>query len=145
MYLYLNEEDKNSACTRGKVLRCRQIVLACTREKVLRCRPTQKHSCSELLYCRWPIHYATQLKAVIWSCVLVRRVHVEHEEQILRLISRYPILTVPCRHYSVFTVGQASWYPGGEAGSSTTCVPDGEKWKSHRSDVIAVEIFPQER
>lgn len=32
----------------------------------------------------------------------------------------------------VIDVGQASWYPGGTAGNSTTCVPDGEKWKSHR-------------
>lgn len=35
-------------------------------------------------------------------------------------------------------VGKAFWYAGGSAGNSTTCVPDGEKWISHRLDFLCV-------
>lgn len=27
---------------------------------------------------------------------------------------------------------QMYWYPGGENGTSTTCVPEGDKWADHR-------------
>ena len=47
---------------------------------------------------------------------------------------RDPIRTLRCRRYFAFTVGQASWYPGGVGGNSTTCVPSGEEWKAHRLD-----------
>eukprot|EP00904_Undaria_pinnatifida_P008151 jgi/Undpi1/4466/HiC_scaffold_17.g07820.m1 len=36
----------------------------------------------------------------------------------------------PSKDLDYFTLN-ASWYPGGGAGASTTCVPDGENWQPH--------------
>eukprot|EP00752_Nemacystus_decipiens_P018199 g16328.t1 len=36
------------------------------------------------------------------------------------------------------------WYPGGTAGHSTTCVPDGEEWESHREWVYGFLADPDD-
>lgn len=67
-------------------------------------------------------------------CVpLFGRVRLKHEKQAINVtncVSSDPAVLSP--HPSGAIAWQASWYPGGGAGASTTCVPDGEKWRPHR-------------
>lgn len=57
---------------------------------------------------------------------------VKQWEQGRRIADRFFRTLLRCSRCFAFSVWQASWYPGGAPGNSTTCVPDGEKWKSHR-------------
>ena len=38
----------------------------------------------------------------------------------------------------IFARRQMSWYPGGGPGNSTTCIAEGDNWKSHRYAVSVI-------
>ena len=68
----------------------------------------------------------------VWNALLPSQMKENNEKHASIFDVGDAIRTLRCRRYFASTVWQASWYPGGVAGNSSTCVPFGEEWKPHR-------------
>ena len=70
----------------------------------------------------------------VWNALLPSQMKEKNEKHASIFDVGDAIRILRCRRYFASTVSQASWYPGGVAGNSSTCVQFGEEWKPHRLD-----------